>query len=200
MRHGYDAISHLYRGDDDDPAEYRPWLRDLRDRLPAGARVLDIGCGNGVPVARTLCGFGFHVTGVDISEVQVARARLLVPGADFVRADAHDLAFDAASFDAVVSFYALIHMPHPEQRAVLERAARWLRPGGRLLCTAGAQSRTGTQDRWLGGDATMWWSHPDAATFRDWLEAAGFEAIEEEFVPEGDGGHQLFRARVTPGR
>src|SRR5258708_5776630 len=54
---------------------------------------------------------------------------------------------------------------------------------------------SGTEDNWLGGPATMWWSHADAATYRAWLGDAGLEVTEQEFVPEGDGGQALFWAR-----
>jgi ubiquinone/menaquinone biosynthesis C-methylase UbiE len=46
-------------------------------------------------------------SGVDMSDVQVERARRLVPGAVFLRADATDLDFPSGSFDAVVCLYAL---------------------------------------------------------------------------------------------
>ena len=59
----------------------------LHSLLPAAARVLDAGCGCGVPVARDLVAAGHHVTGVDVSAVQIDRARRLVPAAEFVRAD-----------------------------------------------------------------------------------------------------------------
>jgi hypothetical protein len=50
-------------------------------------------------------------------------------------------------------------------------------------------------DHWLGGDAPMWWSHADAATYRAWIEQAGLPVVAQELVPEGDGGHALFWAR-----
>ena len=195
VRDGYDAISHRYRADDDDPEPYGVWAATLADRLPPGARVLDLGCGCGVPMTRTLAAQGFELTGVDISPVQIDRARSLVPGATFVCADAIDVEFPAASFDAVVCLYALIHVPQTEQPTILANVRRWLRPGGWLLATTGSQAWTGTEDGWLGGDATMWWSHPDAATYRRWLAAAGLRIESEEFVAEGASGHQLIGAR-----
>ena len=115
VRRGYDAVSVRYDQASGGGTRYRPGLDQLRDRLPPGGTVLDLGCGSGLPVARELAAAGYHVTGVDFSDVQVRRARDLVPGATFIQADASTVHFDAASFDAVVSFYALIHLPLEDQ-------------------------------------------------------------------------------------
>jgi hypothetical protein len=40
----------------------------------------------------------------------------------------------------------------------------------------------------------MWWSHADAATYRSWLVKARLQIIDEDFFPEGNGGHALFYA------
>jgi 2-polyprenyl-3-methyl-5-hydroxy-6-metoxy-1,4-benzoquinol methylase len=198
VRRGYNVLSSRYRGDDDNPHEYEGWLAGLRDRLPSHGQVLDIGCGCGVPVARYLAAAGHQVTGVDISDVQVERARRLVPGATFIRADATEMTFPPGSFDAVICLYALIHMPLDRQPDLLREIAGWLRPGGWLLATTGENAWTGTQDNWLGGPAAMWWSHADAATYRSWIRQAGLEITGQDAVPEGDSGHALFWARRTP--
>lgn len=139
-----------------------------------------------------------RVTGVDLSPVQIERARLLVPDAEFICEDMSMVRFPAASFDAVVSFYAIIHVPVEEQSSLLERIAGWLKVGGSFMATLGAHAWTGTEENWLGvPDATMYWSHADSATYRSWLEAAGCSIIRDTFVPEGNGGHQLFHARRT---
>jgi SAM-dependent methyltransferase len=148
-----------------------------------------------VPLARDLADGGYAVTGVDLSAVQVERARRLVPAARFLHADMAEVEFPAASFDAVVSLFALIHLPLDEQPPLLGRIGRWLRPGGWLLVTTGHRAWTGTEDHWLGGDAPMWWSHADAATYRSWIERAGLTVVAQDVVPEGDGGHALFWAR-----
>jgi 2-polyprenyl-3-methyl-5-hydroxy-6-metoxy-1,4-benzoquinol methylase len=193
VRRGYDALSYHYRADgDDDAGERGAWIDALERRLPAGGDVLDLGCGCGVPVARALVRAGFSVTGVDLSDVQIARARRLVPGATFHRADATELSFASDSFDAVVSLYMLIHVPLDEQPPLIRRIGQWLRPGGILLATTGHTAWTGTEPDWLGGGAPMWWSHPDAATYRGWFEAAGLTVLATEFVPQGSGGHALF--------
>src|SRR5438128_1663964 len=111
VREGYDAIADAF-ADWRDRIENDPrdeWRGDLAARLPDGARVLELGCGNGVD-ARLLAE-RFRVTGVDISGEQVARAQAAVPGATFLQADFTELELPAASFDAVASFYVFNHVP-----------------------------------------------------------------------------------------
>jgi ubiquinone/menaquinone biosynthesis C-methylase UbiE len=195
VRRGYDAVSERYRADSDAPSEYETWLQALTSRLPASAQVLDLGCGCGVPMARRLDELGHHVVGVDISAGQIARARRLVPRAQFIQADASELTFSPATFDAIVCLYVLIHLPEPEQEALIRCFRSWLRPKGLLLATVGATAWTGEETDWLGGGAGMWWSHPDADTYRGWLGSARLTVEQDEFVPEGNGGHQLLVAR-----
>jgi hypothetical protein len=63
VRRGYDALSYRYRGDADEPERYATWLARLKQRVPAGGAILDLGCGCGVPVARDLAAGGFASPG-----------------------------------------------------------------------------------------------------------------------------------------
>jgi len=63
------------------PGRYAEWVASLAALLRPGARVLDLGCGNGIPATRALCDLGLQVIGVDFSAVQLGRARRLVPAA-----------------------------------------------------------------------------------------------------------------------
>ncbi len=92
---------------------HREWLRPFFDGLPDGANVLDLGCGCGVPDASLLAP-RFRVTGIDISDVQIERARRLVPSASFIRVDMTEVTFPRKSFEAVVSLYAIIHVLRQE--------------------------------------------------------------------------------------
>src|SRR5262245_4614385 len=87
VRRSYDQISHLCRGETISRERgYSAWLEALVPLLQPGGAILDLGCGCGIPVAQELAQ-QFHVTGVDISAVQIARARQLVPQATFHCAD-----------------------------------------------------------------------------------------------------------------
>ena len=194
VRRGYDRVSRAYRADDAGEDQYAPWLDLLERRVAPGASVLDLGCGCGIPVALRLAR-RYAVTGVDLSPVQVARARELVPGATFICEDMSALTYPAASFGAIVCLYALIHLPLAEQPAMLRSIATWLRPGGVFLATVGHRAWTGVERDWLGVEGgDMWWSHADAETYRRWAGDAGLRVELETFVPEGAGGHTLLFA------
>jgi SAM-dependent methyltransferase len=201
VRRGYDAISLAYRGDEgqaasssaEDVSRYAGWVTELAALLPAGATVADLGCGAGIPATLELARHGLRVLGVDFSAVQLARARRLVPGAALARADMTGLRLRPASLDAVVSFYALIHVPLADQRDLFPRIRSWLRPGGYLMAITGADRWTGTQD-YLG--APMFWDHADTATYLNWLTEAGLEPAWHRHIPEGNSGHSLILARA----
>jgi cyclopropane fatty-acyl-phospholipid synthase-like methyltransferase len=84
---GYNTIAKACRASHAQDQEDVALLDDLAAQLPAGAKILDAGCGAGVPVARKLTCAGFEVVGVDISEAQVRLARREVPSATFICQD-----------------------------------------------------------------------------------------------------------------
>ena len=200
VRRGYDAVSEAYRDDDgqsagtDDTSRYAGWAAELAERLRPGARVLDLGCGAGIPATRELADRGLQVIGVDFSAAQLHRARRLVPEARLVQADMATVQFSAASLDAVVSFYAVIHLPLADQRALFPRIRDWLRPGGLLLAIVGAQPWAGTEQF---HGAKMFWEHAGTGSYLGWLEEARLTPLWDRFVPEGEaGGHSLILARA----
>jgi len=189
MRRSYDQISYAYRGDSiSRDRGYFIWLDTLTPLLQPGDTVLDLGCGCGIPVAQELAQ-RFQVTGVDLSEVQIARARQLVPQATFLCTDMTALRFPPGTFAAIVSFFAIIHLPVHEHRPLLERCFTWLRPGGYLMATVGYQAWTGYKEEWHG--APMYWSHADEATYLAWLQEIGFTMLWTRFIPGGDSGYVL---------
>jgi ubiquinone biosynthesis O-methyltransferase len=131
------------------PDAYRRWrasrLGQVTDRLedelirelvglPAGRRILDVGCGDGL-LAASLARAGAVVTGVDSDPcmLEAGRARAQRAGltAEFVEGDIRALPFAAAAFDVVVAVTVLCFVPDAE-RAVREMA-RVLKPGGHMV-------------------------------------------------------------------
>jgi SAM-dependent methyltransferase len=190
---GYDQIAETYtawveRGGSRHRDSH---LAILEAELPDGARVLDLGCGAGIPVARRLAE-RFEVTGVDISERQIVLARRNVPGATFIHGDMAAQAFPQASFDAVVAFFSLIHVPRDEHGSLFRAIAAWLRPGGYLVASTGARSDPGTvEEDWLG--APMFWSFYPSAVSLEMIRASGLDIIRgREEVTDEDGQPATF--------
>jgi len=204
VREGWNHVSTIYRPPgsrsdafDHTNADYRDWLQPFFRMLAPGADVLDLGCGCGTPAAQILA-TRFRVTGVDISDVQIERARALVPGAKFLRRDMTSVSFPGSSFGGVACLYALIHVPVEEQPRLLARVQRWLVPGGLFLVTTGATAWTGVEEGWLGSNAKMYWSHADARTYEQWFGERGFRVLRRTRVPEGASEHVLFLLQKPP--
>jgi SAM-dependent methyltransferase len=155
----------------DDPRH--EWARDLASRLPDGARVLELGCGGGTRETRDLAA-RFSLTGVDLSERQLERARTRVPAATFVRGDLTEIDFGTGSFDAVVAFY-------------FERVHSWLAEYGLFMATLGAADLEAWTGDFLG--APTFFSGYEPATNSRLVRDAGFELVRDEVVeiaePEG---------------
>lgn len=107
-------------------------VEHLLERLPPGARVLDVGCGTGLPTTRQLVAHGCTVTGIDISPVMLRLAGHNVPEATILHRDATDLDVDLGRFEAVVAFFSLLMLPRTQIRSTLERIRHVLTPSGWL--------------------------------------------------------------------
>ncbi len=197
---GYDHIAEelLRQHPASSAGRRRNYLERLVDALPDGARVLDLGCGPGVPHTEWLSR-RFSVVGVDISRAQLALARQHVLAATFVLADMCSLQFRPGSFDAVAAMYSIIHVPREEHEGLLRNLFGFLKPGGWLFAVLGAGASEGSEDDWLGLGAEMWWSHFDAETGLDLLISAGFRAVVSQIEPDNlSRGAHLFVLAEKP--
>ena len=104
--------------------------------LPAGSSILDLGCGNGVPITEALVTAGHSVVGLDTSTGMLARFRVNLPGTPVVRGDVRHCPFADGSFDAAVSWGMMFHLPRTDQAAAFASVSRVLKPGASFLFTA----------------------------------------------------------------
>jgi ubiquinone/menaquinone biosynthesis C-methylase UbiE len=185
---GYDTIAETYAAwaSMARVEERARYTAKLMRALPAGAAVLELGCGTGIPTTRIFAE-RFAVTGVDIAARHVELARQNVPSAQFIHADMARLDLAPASFDAVAAFYSIIHLPREEHAGLLRAIAGWLRPQGLLVATLGAGAEPGAiEPDWLG--APMYWSHYDSAANRALIDQAGLHILDaREETAEEDG-------------
>ncbi len=160
----------------------RRWAADL----PPGARVVDIGCGNGRPVALALAGAGLAVSGIDPSPTLLAAFRRALPDAPAACETAEDGSYFGRRFDGAVAIGLLFLLPPATQAMVIGRVAQALRPGGRFLFSAPriacrwTDTLTGQESRSLG-----------EAGYHRLLDAAGLRLVEGY---DDDGGNHYFSA------
>lgn len=112
------------------------WLARFSACLPACARVLDLGCGAGEPIARWFIAEGFRVTGIDFAEPMLDLARARWPDGDWRHVDMKQLEL-SETFDGIIAWNSFFHLRPDEQRMCIGRMAKHLEPGGSVLLTLG---------------------------------------------------------------
>lgn len=186
VREGYDRLVESYL-EAREQYDTSGWLDRMTHRLPENARILDLGCGAGVPIARTLVSQGYEVTGIDGSAKQVQKAKELVPEATFHVGDMTEATFPDESFDGICAFYSIIHVPRERHANLFRSIRRWLKQGGVALLVLGAHDLEDDEEYMDG--VPMFWSHFAVETNRRLLSDAGLRVIEEGIVPDPPGEH-----------
>lgn len=162
------------------------WARDL----PRGGTVLDLGCGTGVPLARSLADQGFALFGIDPAPKMIAAFRRNLPDARFACEPAERSDFFGRRFDGAIAIGLLFLLPEAVQAALIGRIGRALLPGGSFLFTAPraacawTDSLTGRTSRSLG-----------EARYRALLHDAGLRWADTHLDA---GGNQYFATVAAP--
>lgn len=156
--------------------------------LPAGARVLDLGCGTGLPTGRQLTAAGHRVVGVDLSAGMVELARARVPEAEFHQADIRDLRpggpygargrHDLGRFDGATAFFSLLMLPRAEIPYALDTIRGLLVPGGLFALSMVEADLDDFPVPFLGNTIRV--SGYARDDLRQVVSEAGFEVLEQE--------------------
>lgn len=178
VRTGYNEGSYdtVYARKGSSPERFERSLCDeLLERLPKRAKLLDLGCGVGLPYDRYFVKNGCSVTGVDISERHVELAKRNVPEAQFKVGDFF-ASTGSAKFDAIVSLYAIFHIPRTEHAKLLAHLHAKLKRHGLILITLGTEPMVkDVSDDFVG--APMAWSSYSVANNKRLVRNAGFDII-----------------------
>jgi SAM-dependent methyltransferase len=169
----------------------------LIQQLPPGARVLDLGCGSGLPTAKQLLDAGVEVVGVDESKVMLQLAEQQAPGGRYLHKDLREIG-ELGEFDAVVAFFTLLMLPRRDIPPMLTKIRGWLR-GPKLLLISMVHGDFDFFPISFLGAATNVTAYPPE-TMRQLVTEAGFEVLElREVEAEAEPGRievqQYVRAR-----
>jgi trans-aconitate methyltransferase len=174
-----------------DIAMERRWLDRFLSLVPAGNRVLDLGCGQGEPIARYIVASGRRVHGIDTSPTLIALARAKLPGETWEVADMRGLALGRA-YEGLIAWDSFFHLTRDHQRAMFPVFARHAAPGAALLFTSGPAD--GEAMGHYRGDVLY---HASLAPneYRSLLAAQGFEVIAHLAEDPDCGRHTVWLAR-----
>lgn len=173
-------------------------VKSLLGDLPKESRVLDIGCGRGV-MLRAILDLGHQAHGVEIAAEAASGAD---PRAQIrIAPDLSEAGYDDNTFDAVILWHVLEHLPYPDK--TLNEIRRILRPGGRLILAvpnfASMQSRH-TGQNWFHLDLPRHLYHFTPDTLRRLLTCKGFhcESIKHlALLQNSFGWLQSFLNRIS---
>lgn len=180
-----DRVTHLGMGE-------RGWLDQLLAPLRRGSTILDLGCGSGEPLARVLVDRGFRVTGIDIAAPMIQLARTRFPRERWILGDMRTERIDE-TFDGVLAWNCLSQLSAADQDMMAGRAARWLKPDGRLLFNAAPEQKAAGSADYRPG--SRYCDDLDAVDYSDALSRRGL--IEMAHVAEDTacGGVGVWLAR-----
>lgn len=189
----YDRVAEQYARERSKTLFERPWLDRMLNVAPPPRRILDLGCGPGVPIARYLLDRRAQVTGVDGAEAMVDLYRQNVPSAQVVLADMRGLRM-GQSFDGLLAWNSFFHLDQAEQRAMFPVLAAHAHAGTALMFTSGHVSG---EVMGMAGGAPVYHSSLDADEYRALLTMNGFEVLH--YAPEDPDtqGHTIWLARFT---
>ncbi len=187
VREGYENADYegLYRDGREIRSEEKDLFQDLFDYIGDSAQILDLGCGTGLPFDQYLIENGYDLIGIDIAEKHVEKARENIPEAEIIQGDFFEADVANSSLDAVVSFYAIFHIPREEHRKLFEQINNWLKPEGYILVTVASTEMEDLKESWNG--AEIKWSSFEGSKTLEIIEKSGFEIVrtyEEDWRDE----------------
>ncbi len=148
---------------------------ELLSRLKINSKILDLGCGVGLPYDYYFLKKDFRVIGIDISEKHIKLAKKNVKSAKFIVGDFFSKEIKG-KFDAIVSFFAIFHIPREEHKKLLKHINSLLKKDGYILIILGIDSmKCDINPNFVG--APMAWSSYSVENNKKLIQETGFEII-----------------------
>ena len=188
----YDLIVEWYASERVDQTGV-PEANALASSIPPGSLVLDIGCGNGVPITRSLLNGGHRVIGLDSSSAMLARFTRNCPEAFAIRGVVQSSPFADCIFDAAIAWGVLFHLQPKDAIGAIASVSRVVKPGASFLFTSGdVDDFEGKEDK-MNGVTFTYFSY-SRESYRRILRDHGFELID---VHSDSGNNTYYLAKRT---
>jgi len=164
VREGYDVVAQAYHERFRDELDSKPfdqtWLNEFGKMLVPGARVVEVGCGDG-HVADYLFRQGIRIEGLDLASEMVAVAQTAYPHLNFECGDILRLPYEDNSFDAIVSFYSIVNLDSDDCRTAFLEIKRVLRARGLVTIAFHVGDERLRMENWWDTDANLdFFLHP----------------------------------------
>lgn len=194
-RNSYNAIVEAWDAARSALFAYEPaFLERLLRDVPAGGRILDLGCGTGRPIAEFILQQGYAVTGVDQAEALLALARQRFPAGRWLLAPMASFVPDEI-YDGAVLWDALFHQPREQHETILRMLVGCLRPGARLMLTVGGSAHPAFVDSMFGQSFFYDSLTPEATEAL--LNALGMTVEHAEFINRPTQGRDKGRYGIV---
>jgi ubiquinone/menaquinone biosynthesis C-methylase UbiE len=203
----YDSIAkewaETFSGEHEKKPKDQEILRKFSQEIGGRRPVWDFGCGPG-NTTKYLKNLGIEISGLDLSESMLERARTIHPEIHFRKGNILELEFEDDSIAGIVAFYAIIHFTEEQVRIAFREVIRVLKTGGLFLFTYHIGEGTIHLDEFLGKKVDIDVMFFTTAFIARCLKDSGFEKIEIiERDPYPGVEYQSRRAYVSaikPGR
>ena len=169
----------------------KPWHDRFVAAVPAGASVLDLGCGSGCPVALNMAACGLAVTGVDTSPTLVSLCRARMPHQRWIVGDMRSPPI-RERFDGILAWDSFFHLRPDDQRRMFHVFAEHC--GSRAVLMFNAGPERGEAIGSYKGDP-LYHASLDPAEYEEALDAIGFDVEAHAVEDRGAGGRTVWLAR-----
>ena len=132
VKKGYDVAGKKYTAERTEDLVEMKILHEFTPYIPKGGKILDLGCGGGIPFTHYLSK-RFKTTGIDISPKQIEFARKNVLDATFICGDVTVWDFQKNKYDGIIAYYSIIHIPRDEHFPLFSKMYSLLNPKGVVL-------------------------------------------------------------------
>lgn len=186
VEYAYDHISEWYlQWVESQKSPREKYTKKLLEKLQPSPSILELGCGPGIPILKSLLDQGAQVVANDISTKQIEIAKAHCPEAKLITGDMTTLTFEPESFHGAISFYTLFHLPRSKLKTMLIKIHNWLKPGGIFVFNLATIDEEEIHGEFLGYG--MFWSSYGVDGNQALLKEIGFDLLQVEVLQAGDG-------------